>query len=207
MAPCEALYGRKYRSPIYWSDVGERQLLGPELVQQTLEKVELIQRRMKTAQSCQKSFADVRIRPLEFEEGDKMFLKVEPMKGVTRFGKKGKLTPRYVGPFEILERVGTVAYRVALPPDLTNIHNVFHVSMLKKYIADPSHILHYEPLQLKEDLSYEEEPVKILDRKEKVLWNRSVSLVKVQWKNNSGREASWEMEAELWDQYPQLFES
>ncbi|XP_043716300.1 uncharacterized protein LOC122664518 [Telopea speciosissima] len=127
------------------------------------------------------------------------------MKGVVRFGKKGKLSPRYVGLFEILERVGTVAYRVALPPDLAKIHNVFHVSMLKKYIADPSHILHYESLQLKEDLSYKEEPMKILDRKEKVLRNRSMSLVKVQWKNHSGQETLWELEAELRDQYPQLF--
>ncbi|XP_042487945.1 uncharacterized protein LOC122068143 [Macadamia integrifolia] len=159
MAPYEALYGRKCRSPICWDEVGERRLLAPEILQRTRDKVELIQKRIKTAQSRQKSYADIERKTLEFEVRDMIFLMVSPMKGVMRFGKKGKLSPRYVGPFEILDRIGKVAYRVTLPPALSSMHNVFHVSMLKKYVTDPSHVLGYVPLQLKEDLSYEEVPI------------------------------------------------
>ena len=114
---------------------------------------------MKIAQSRQKSYADKRRKDLEFAIGDHVFLKVAPMKGVMRFGKKGKLSPRYVGPFEILERVGDKAYRVALPPSLSTVHNVFHVSMLRKYISNPSYLLSYEPLELTPDLTYEQKPV------------------------------------------------
>jgi hypothetical protein len=130
MAPYEALYGRKYRSPLYWDEVGERQLLGLEIVQDTKDKIALIRKRMLTAQSRQKSYADRRRRNLEFEIGDQVFLKVSPMKGVLHFGKKGKLSPRYVGPFEVKEVVGPVAYRVALPSELAGVHDVFHVSTL-----------------------------------------------------------------------------
>jgi hypothetical protein len=116
MAPYEALYGRKCRSPICWEEVGERKLLGPELVQMSTEKIKLIREWLKTAQSRQKSYADRRRRDLEFHIGDFVFLKVSPFSGVKRFEKKGKLSPRFVGPFEILEMIGTVAYRIALPP-------------------------------------------------------------------------------------------
>ena len=146
--PFEALYGRKCRSPICWNDVGERKLLGPELVQLTVEKVALIKERLKAAQSRHKSYADHRRRDLEFEVGDHVFLKVSPMMSVMRFGRKGKLSPRFVGPFEILERVGTLAYKVALPPSLSKVHNVFHVSTLRKYIYDPSHVVELEPIQI-----------------------------------------------------------
>ena len=105
---------------------------------------------------------------MELEIGDKVFLRVAPMKGVMRFGKKGKLSPRLVGPFKVLERVGVVAYRIALPPALSGIHNVFHESMLRKYIPDLSHVLSYDPLQIRDDLSYEEVPVEIMDCKEQV---------------------------------------
>ncbi|KAL5557176.1 hypothetical protein UlMin_039412 [Ulmus minor] len=114
---------------------------------------------MKTAQSRQKSYADKRRRPLEFKVGDYVFLKVAPMKGVKCFGKKGKLSPRYIGPFEILERVGKVAYKLALPSELSVVHNVFHVSMLQKYISDASHVLVSEPIEFQEDLTYQEQPV------------------------------------------------
>ncbi|KAL6334812.1 hypothetical protein AAG906_021780 [Vitis piasezkii] len=115
MAPFEGLYGRKCRSPICWDDVGERKLLGPELVQLIVEKVVLIKERLKTAQSRQKSYADNRRQDLEFEVGDHVFLKVSPIKSMMRFGRKGKLSPRFMGPFEILERVGTLAFKVVLP--------------------------------------------------------------------------------------------
>ena len=143
MAPYEALYGRKCRSPLCWDEVGESRLVGPEIIQITTEKIRLIRERIQTAQSRQKSYADRRRRDLEFAVGDHVFLKVSPWKGITRFGHKGKLSPRYIGPFEILERVGLVAYRIALPPALSKIHNVFHVSSLRKYIPDPSHILDF----------------------------------------------------------------
>ena len=163
MAPYEALYGRKYISPLCW-EVGERQLTGTELVQITSEKVPIIQQIMKTAFSRQKSYADLKRKDVLFSVGDLVFLKVSPMKGVMRFGKKGKLAPRYIGPFEIRARVGEVAYRLVLPPELSRIHPVFHVSMLRKYIADPSHVLQPQVVELSENLTYEEFPVAIVDR-------------------------------------------
>ncbi|GKV48019.1 hypothetical protein SLEP1_g54860 [Rubroshorea leprosula] len=159
MAPYEALYGKRCKTPICWEKVGCGRVMRPNFVQQTTEKVKLIQQRLKVAQDRQKSYADNRRRPLEFEVGDRVFLKVSPTKGVYRFGLKGKLSLRYIGPFEILERVGEVAYRIALPPELSNVHNVFHVSVLRKYEPDPSHVINYEPLELKEDLNYTEQPV------------------------------------------------
>ncbi|KAL5567501.1 hypothetical protein UlMin_024077 [Ulmus minor] len=126
------------------------------------------------------------------------------MKGVMRFGKKGKLSPRFIGPFEILERVGKVAYKLALPPELSSVHNVFHVSMLKKYVSDPSHVLEHEPIQVNEDLTYEEKPVQILDRKDKTLRNKVIPLVKVLWRNHKIEEATWEREDDMRINYPEL---
>ena len=141
MAPYEALYGRPCRSPLCWTDVGESSITGPNLIRDTSEKVSLIQQRLLTDQSRQKSYADVRRRPLEFKVRDHVFLKVMPKRGVVRFGKRGKLSPRFIGPLEILERIGTIAYRLALPPNMTGVHEVFHVSMLQKYTPDPAHVV------------------------------------------------------------------
>ena len=149
---------------MHWDEVGERQLLGPEAVRQAQEAVTLIRQRMLAAQSRQKSYADTKRRDVEFQVGDQVFLKISPMKGVKRFGKKGKLSPRFIGPFEILDKVGAVAYRLALPPALADSHNVFHISMLRRYVSDPSHVLKYDTIALQKDLSYEERPVSILDR-------------------------------------------
>ena len=115
------------------------------------------------------------------------------------------MSPRFIGPFQILDRVGAVAYRIALPPSLSGVHNVFHVSMLRKYVSDPTHVLSYEHLQLDQDLSYEEKPVQILDRKDKVLRNRTVPLVKVLWRNIKSEEATWELESDMQSRYPELF--
>ena len=205
MAPYEALYGRKCRSPVHWYDTREKQLHKTEFIQEAIETVQKIRRRLETAQSRQKSYADKRRRPLEFSVGDSVFLKVAPMKGVMRFGKKGKLSPRYIGPFEIIERIGKVAYRLALPPELASVHSVFHVAMLRKYISDPSHVLQHEPIQIHEDLSYEEQPVQILAREERKLRSRSIPMVKVQWKNHNVAEATWEVEEEIRQKYPHLF--
>ncbi|GJQ91998.1 putative reverse transcriptase domain-containing protein [Tanacetum coccineum] len=135
-APYEALYGRKCRSPICWAEVGEAQLTGPELIQETTEKIVLIKQRMQAAQDRQKSYADRKRKPMEFEVGDRVMLKVSPWKGVVRFGKRGKLNPRYVGPFKVLAKVGKVAYRLELPQELSRVHHTFHVSNLKKCYAD-----------------------------------------------------------------------
>jgi len=164
MAPYEALYGRKCRSPVCWFEVGEKRLMEPELIQITLEKIEVIRKQLQTAQSRQKSYADKRRCDLEFSMGDCVFLKVSPTKGIFKFGKKGKLSPRFIGPYEILERVGAVAYRLALPPNLFVIHPVFHVSMLRKYMSDPSHVLEVHPIELRDDMIYEVLPEAIVDR-------------------------------------------
>ncbi|KAL0562094.1 hypothetical protein IC582_002544 [Cucumis melo] len=206
MAPFEALYGKCCRSPVCWDEVGEQRLMGPELVQSTNEAVQKIRSRMHTAQSRQKSYADVRRKDLEFEVGDKVFLKVAPIRGVVRFERRGKLSPRFVGPFEILERIGPVAYRLALPPSLSTVHDVFHVSMLRKYVSDPSHVVDYEPLEIDENLSYVEQPVEVLAREVKTLRNKQIPLVKVLWRNHRVEEATWEREDDMRSRYPDLFE-
>ncbi|KAL0416543.1 UNVERIFIED_CONTAM: Transposon Tf2-12 polyprotein [Sesamum latifolium] len=141
MAPYEALYGRKCRSPICWDIKGLRQFEGPELVQETVDKIQTVKQCLKAAQDRQKSYVDKHRREMEYKVGKKVFLRVSPWRGILRFGKKGKLSPRYIGPYEILERVGPLAYRLALPVELSQIHDVFHVSMLRRYRSDPSHIL------------------------------------------------------------------
>ncbi|GJV36726.1 putative nucleotidyltransferase, ribonuclease H [Tanacetum coccineum] len=166
-APFEALYGRKCRSPVCWAEVGEAQLTGPEIIHETTEKIFKIRDRMQAARDRQKSYADKRRRPLEFEVGDKVMLKVAPWKGVMRFGKRGKLNPRYIGPFRIIERIGPVAYRLELPQELSRVHNVFHVCNLKKCLSDDTLVIPLEEIQLDDKLNFVEEPVEIMDREQK----------------------------------------
>jgi len=206
MAPYEALYGRKCRSPVHWDEIGERKILGPEIVEQTVQAIEKIRVSMKKAQDRQKSYADKRRKDLEFTAGNKVFLKVTPMKGVLRFGKKGKLRPRYVGPFEILKRVGNVAYQLALPPEFSAVHDVFHVSMLRKYVPDPAHVIKHQPLGIQQDLTYEEAPICIIAQKVQKLRNKEIPLVKILWQQHSVQEATWEREDEMRSKYPQLFD-
>ncbi|KAL0536706.1 hypothetical protein IC582_025666 [Cucumis melo] len=206
MAPFEALYGKCCRSPVCWGEVGEQRLMGPELVQSLNEAIQKIRSRMHTAQSRQKSYADVRRKDIEFEVGDKVFLKVAPMRGVLRFERKGKLSPRFVGPFEILDRIGPVAYRLALPPSLSTVHDVFHLSMLRKYVPDQSHVVDYEPQEIDENLSYTQQPVEVLAREVKTLRNKEIPLVKVLWRNHRVEEATWEREDDMRSRYPELFE-
>nr|GEZ23903.1 reverse transcriptase domain-containing protein [Tanacetum cinerariifolium] len=156
-APFEALYGRKCRSPVCWSEVGDSQLTGPELIQETNEKIVQIKNRLLTARSRQKSYADVRHRPLEFNVRDKVMLKVSPWKGVIRFKKRGKLSPRFIGPFRILKRIGPVAYKLELPRELQGIHNTFHVLNLKKSLSDESLSIPLDEVQLDDKLHFIEE--------------------------------------------------
>ena len=196
-AAFEALYGRKCRTLVCWDEVGERRLIGPELVQITSEKVKVVCDNLKTTRDRQKSYADNRRRDLQFEKGDQVFLKISPWKGVLRFGKRGKLSPRFIGPYEIVSKVGPIAYKLKLPLELSRIHDTFHVSMLRKYIPDPSHVLRELPVQLEENLTYEETLVQIVDRKEQVLRSKVIPLVKVLWKNREREAATWEPEAQL----------
>ncbi|KAA3477814.1 DNA/RNA polymerases superfamily protein [Gossypium australe] len=147
MAPYEALYGRKCRTPTCWTELGERQLLGPELVSETEDKVKLIRARLKEASDRQKSCADLKRKEIEFAVGDRVFLKVSPWKKVLRFGRKGKLSPRFIGPYHVLKRVGPVAYQLELPSELSQIHDVFHVSMLRRYRSDSSHVVPVEEIE------------------------------------------------------------
>ncbi|XP_062080733.1 uncharacterized protein LOC133785522 [Humulus lupulus] len=192
-------------APLHWDEIGERRLAGLELVLEVTSAIERIRKHMLTAQSRQQSYANAKRQDIEFEVGDKVFLKVSPTKGVMRFGKKGKLGPSYVGPFEILERIGPVAYRLALPPALASTHNVFHISMLKKYVSDLSHVLSYELLELQPDLSYEVKPVKILEWGIKELRTKRIPLVKVLWSNSAVEEATWELEDDMREKYPEIF--
>ena len=179
MAPYETLYGRPCRSSLCWTEVGESSINGPDLIKDTSEKVSLIRQRLLMAQSRQKSYADVRRRPLESEVGDHVFLKVMPKRGVVRFGKRGKLLPRFIGPFEILERVGTVAYRLALPPTMSGFHEVFHFSMLWRYIPDPAHVVDWGEIEVDKDGTFKEGPVCIMDSQDQVLRHKIVRLVRV----------------------------
>ena len=177
-----------------------------DLLRDAMKQVRMIQYRLLTAQSRQKSYADRRVRALVFMEGDHVWLRVSPMKGVMKFGKKGKLSPRFIGPFEILSRVGEVAYKLALSPSMLAVHPVFHVSMLQKYIPDESHVISVDSVELGLDLTFEEEPIAILDRQVRKLRTKEIASVKVQWKHRSVGEATWETESDMRARYPQLFE-
>nr|GEY05234.1 putative reverse transcriptase domain-containing protein [Tanacetum cinerariifolium] len=204
-APFEALYGRKYRSPVCWSEVGDSQLMGSELIRETTEKIVQIKNRLLTARSHQKSYADVRHRPLEFNVGDKVMLKVSSWKGVIHFGKRGKLSPRYIGPFKILERVSLVAYMLELPRELQGIHNTFHVSNLKKCLSDESLIILLDEVQLDDKLYFIEEPVEIIDRGMKKLKQSRIPIVKDCWNSRRGLEYTWEREDQMKSKFPHLF--
>ncbi|XP_072062817.1 uncharacterized protein [Arachis hypogaea] len=175
------------------------------MIAETTEQIKKIRNRMLIAQSHQKSYADQRRKPLEFEEGEHVFLKVTPTTGVGRAIKTKKLNPRYIGPFEILKRIGPVAYRIALPPYLSNLHDVFHVSQLRKYTPDASHVLEPEPIQVREDLTLPVIPVRIDDTSVKRLRGREVSLVKVAWRRAGIEEHTWELESDMRKDYPHLF--
>ena len=179
----------KCRTPLFWTKLSNKKIIGPYLIQEMEEKVKMIIGRLKVATDRQNSYADMKIKYVHYEIGEKVFLKVLPWKKVMRFGRKEKLCPRFIGSCEVIEKVGPVAYRLALPPDLENIHNVFHVSMLRRYRSNTSHVLSSKTIDLRLDLTYEEEPIEILAREVKELRNKRIPLVKVLWRNNKTEEA------------------
>jgi hypothetical protein len=174
-------------------------------VQETTDKIKVIQERLKAARDRQKSYADNRRKPLEFQVGDRVLLKVSPWKGLIRFGKKGKLSPRFIGPFEIIARVGPVAYKLNLPQELSTIHDTFHVSNLKKCLSEGTLILPLEEVQINEKMCFTEEPVEILDEKTKQLRRSRIPIVKVRWNSKHGPEMTWERKDVMKDKYPHLF--
>ena len=206
MVPYEALYGRKCRTPLCWTELIKKKIIGLDLIQETDEKVKMIRERLKVATDRQKSYADMRRKDIRYEIGEKVLLKVSPWKKVMRFGKKGNLSPRFIGSYEVIEKVGPVAYRLALSLELENIHNVFHVSMLRRYRLDPSHVVSLETIELRLDLTYEVEPVEILAQEVKELRKKRIPLVKVLWRNHKTEESTWENEEVMRKQYPQLFD-
>ncbi|GJR16555.1 reverse transcriptase domain-containing protein [Tanacetum coccineum] len=206
-APFEALYGKKCRSPVLWDEIGDSRLIGPEMVQETTEKVVVIRVRLKAARDRQKSDVDNRRKPLEFQVGDHVMLKVSPWKGVVRFGKKGKLAPRFVGPFEILERIGSVTYRLRLLEELSGVHDTFHVSNLKKCLADVNFHVSLDKIKVDKTLRFVEEPLEIMDREVKTLKRSKIPIVKVWWNFKREPEFTWEREDHMKAKYPQLFEN
>nr|GEU58452.1 putative reverse transcriptase domain-containing protein [Tanacetum cinerariifolium] len=200
--PFEALYGRKCRSPICWAEVGDAQLTAPELIHETTEKIVQIKQRIQAAQDRQKSYADVRRKPLEFQVGNRVMLKVSPWKGVVRFGKWGKLNLRYIGPFKVLAKVGTVAYRLELHEQLSRVHSTFHVSILKKCLSDEPLAISLDEVHIDDKLRFVEEPVEVMDRKVKRFKQSRIPIIKVRWNSRRGPEFTWEQEDQFWKKYP-----
>jgi hypothetical protein len=179
MAPFEALYRRRCRTPLNWSKLGERCFFRPDMVKETEEKVQRIICSLREAQARQESYADKRRQPLYFLVGDYVYLKVSPMKGVSRFRVKGKLAPRYIGPFPVLEKCGLVAYRLQLPETLCAVHNVFHVSQLKKCLRVPHRTIEVTDVALEPDLTYSEHPIRVLDQKDRITRRKTLKFYKI----------------------------
>nr|GFA76760.1 putative reverse transcriptase domain-containing protein [Tanacetum cinerariifolium] len=187
------------------AEVGDAQLTGPEIIQETTEKIVQIKQRLQASRDRQKSYADVRRKPLEFQVGDKFMLKVSPWKGVVQFGKRGKLNPRYIGHFKVLAKVGTVAYRLELPQQLSRVHRTFHVSNLKKCLSDEPLAILLDELHIDDKLCFVEEPVEIIDREIKRLRQSHITIIKDRWNSKRGPEFTWEWEDQFKQKYPHLF--
>jgi hypothetical protein len=212
MAPFEALYGRKCTTPLLWSGVGEQSLFGPDIIKDAEEKVRLIRDRLKIAQYRQKSYADSKHIEVTYEVGNKAYLRVSPLRGVKRFGVKGKLAPHFVGPFKILAHKGEVAYQLEHLEALSAVHNVFHVSQLKKFHQDVAETslrdtIPLEEVQLESNLTYEEKPIKILETTKRVTHTKTIKFCKVQWNHHTEEKATCEREDELREDHPPLFAS
>ena len=181
-------------------------MFGPDLIKESEQKVKLIRDRLKVAQSRQKSYEDSKRKETVYEVGDRVYLRVSPLRVIKRFGVKGKLAPRFVGPYRVLECMGEVAYKLELPEELSGVHDVFHVSQLKKCHAERD-MVPLEAIQLDSDLTYEEKPVKILEYASRVTRSKVIKFCKVQWSHHTEDEATWEREEDLLKDHPHLFSS
>jgi hypothetical protein len=179
MAPFEVLYGRRCLTPLNWIEPGENVIFGPYLVEEAEATVHRIQDNLKAVKSRQETYTNKRHRPLEFEVGNHVYLRVSPMKGVKRFGVKGKLAPRYIGPFPILEKCGTMAYKLHLPPSLAGVHDIFHVLQLKKCLKAPVDVVLPVVTPLEANLSYPEHSIKVLDQKDRVMRRKTIKFFKI----------------------------
>ena len=203
MSPYEALYGRPCRTPLCWTQVGERSMIGPEIVEETTEKIKFLRDKMRQAQDRQKNYADRRRKDLEFQVGDLVYLKMITFKGRVRISGRRKLDPRYLGPFKVIERVGMVAYKLDLPANKDAFHNVLHVSQLRKCLTDQVIALPAIPDNLGKNLTLETRPVRIIDRMEKATRKKTVQMVKVVWDCNGQDIITWETEARMKAEYPE----
>jgi transposase-like protein len=190
-----------------WSESGERVVFGPDIVAEAEEKVKQIQANILVAQSRQKSYVDKRCSPLEFEVGDHVYLHISPMKGVRRFGIKGQLAPRYIGPYSIIDKHSATSYQVELPTRLSGVHNVFHVSQLKKCLKPQTDVVVEDTIPLEPDLTYKAHPIRVLDQQDRVTRNRITRFYKIQWNNHSEDEATWEHEEFMRSYYPEFLPS
>jgi hypothetical protein len=184
---------------------GEKQLTGPEIVEVTAEKVNVAKEDLRVARKRQKTYADKKTRPMEFSVGDLVMLKVSPWKGVIRFGKKGKLSPRFIGPFKVLKRIKDLAYQLELPPELDGIHSTIHVSYLRKCLAEESSVIPIKDVSIDPMKRIVDEPVAIPGREQKKLCRKVIDLVLIKWKHNHGESLTWETEAVMKEKYPELF--
>nr|GEU39463.1 putative reverse transcriptase domain-containing protein [Tanacetum cinerariifolium] len=204
-APFEALYRQKCCSPVCWAKVRDTQLTGPEIIHETTEKIIQIKIRIQAARDRQKSYADLKRKPMDFQVGDKVMLKVSPWKRVVRFGKWEKLNPRYIGPFKVLSKVRDVAYRLELPQQLSRVHNTFHVSNLKKCLYNESLVIPLDELRINDKLHFVEEPVEIMDSEMKQLKRSRIPIIKVRWNSKRGPQFTWEHKDQFKQKYPHLF--
>nr|GEW01528.1 putative reverse transcriptase domain-containing protein [Tanacetum cinerariifolium] len=204
-APFDALYGQKCRSPVCWAEVRDVQLTRPEIIHETTKKIMQIRQRLQATRDRQRSYPNVRRKPLEFQVRYRVMLKLSPQKGVIRFRKRGKLNPWYIRSFKILDRIGLVAYKLELPKDLINVHSTFHVSNLKKCLSDKSLVIPMKELRLDDKLNFVEEPIEIMDREVKQLRQSCILIVKLRWNSKIGPEFRWEREDQIRAKYPHLF--
>jgi hypothetical protein len=191
---------------LQWDQPGGKHVFGPDILLEVKENIKMVRENLKIAQSRQRSYADTR-REMSFEVGDFVYLKVSPIRGVRRFGVKGKLAPRYIGPYQILARRGEVAYQLSLPENLSVVHDVFHVSQLKKCLRVLEEQLPVEGLEVQEDLTYVEKPTQILETADRVTRRKTIKMCKVRWNHHSEEEETWEREDDLMAKYPELFAS
>jgi hypothetical protein len=192
---------------LQWDQFGEKQVFGPDILLEAEENIKMVRENLKIAQSRQRSYAATRRRELSFEVGDFVYLKVSPIRGVRRFEVKGNLAPRYIGLYQILARRGEVAYQLSLPENLSVVHNVFHVSQLKKCLRVPEEQLPVEGLEVQEDLTYIEKPTQIIETADRVTRRKTIRMCKVRWGHHSEEEATWEREDDLMAKYPEHFAS